>query len=86
MKQLENELHDGSGTPKLQAALKIIKEFCGNFSEAEIQERIMLAAKTCLTADAPEFAKPGARQDIRYVFEQVSILFHGVYELNTFLK
>jgi len=86
MTQLEKQLPDGGGSSSLQGAMTIIREFCENFSEPEIQERMLLAAKTCLTADVPDFAKALDRQDIRYVFEQVSVLFHAVYDLNACLK
>src|ERR1700749_1339793 len=65
-----------------QEALLGIADFCASFSEADIQYTMNIAAKTCLTTDAVEFATPGQRQDIRYVFEHVSKLFPNVYKLN----
>jgi len=65
-----------------QEALLGIADFCSSFSEAEIQHAMNVAGKTCLTSEAVEFATPAQRQDIRYVFEQVSKLLTHVYKLN----
>jgi len=63
-------------------ALLGIADFCSCFSEPEIQHKMNIVAKTCLTTDAIEFATAEQRQDIRYVFEQLAKVLTHIYHLN----
>jgi hypothetical protein len=59
----------------------ILVQFCEDFSEYEIHAKIDLAAKTCLTADVPDFEKAASRQDICYVFEKISKVVSSIFTI-----